>query len=82
LRIIDMEKKNSVKSCSLYLTVREAKVIRDNLTELLRRSEASEQFHLCDDNDIKITCSIITPAKLKNMERYSKVERKFLKGAV
>ena len=82
MRIVDVDRKNSVNTCTLFLTVREAKVIRENLTELLRKPEAFEQFNLSDDSDIEITCSIITPRKLKNLERYSRIERKILKSAL
>ena len=78
MRIFDMGKKHSVKSCSIFLTVREAKVIRDNLEELLRKPEAFENFHICDDRDRELTCAVMTPNKIKNLDRYSKIERKIL----
>ena len=78
MRIFDMNKKHPVKSCSIFLTVREAKVIRDNLIELLRRPEAFENFHICDDQDREMTCALMTPNKMKNLDQYSKIERKIL----
>ena len=78
MRIYDLNKKHSVKSCQIFLTVREAKVIRDNLIELLRRPEAFEDFHMSDDQDRELTCAIMTPNKMKNLDRYSKIEKKIL----
>jgi len=78
LRIYDLNKKHSVKTCTVFLTVREAKVIRDNLNELLRRPEAMENFHMSDDQDRELTCSLMTPKKMDNLDQYSKIERKIL----
>lgn len=79
MKIIDDQRKQPVKSASLFLTPREAREMRDNLDVLLQDPEANEHFHVySDDNSHEISCSVITESKLKNLKSYNKLEQQVL----
>lgn len=82
MRMIDFEKKRSLKAVALYLTVREAENMRNELERLLEDPEAKEHFHVCDkDMSREISCSLITESRLKNLSGYSRLERQILSDA-
>jgi hypothetical protein len=79
MKMIDDQRKQSVKSLSLFLTTREAREMRDNLEHLLADPESNEHFHVySDDNSREISCSVITESKLKNLKNYNKLEQQVL----
>lgn len=80
MRMIDCEKKCSVKNIALYLTIGEAKQLRDELEGLLKDPEAKEHFHVADIKGPtrEISCSIITERKLRE-GKYTELEQKILK---
>jgi len=80
MRIIDLEKKCQVRFMSIYLTPEEADWMRDEIGRLLADPEASEHFHISDeDMGRDISCSIITKRKLKDMKGYNSLEKAVLK---
>ncbi|MBN1665099.1 MAG: hypothetical protein JW943_15995 [Deltaproteobacteria bacterium] len=80
MRMIDFDRKSSLKSIYLYLTESEATQIKEELEKLLKDPEAHEHFHVCDARDPyrEISCSIVTEIKLKNISRYNKLEQQVL----
>jgi hypothetical protein len=80
MRMIDFDRKCSVKTLAMYLRPSEAKQLRDELSKLLQDPEAKEHFHIFDnDMSREISCSIITEKKLKNLKRYNKLEQQILR---
>jgi hypothetical protein len=79
--MFDVEKQTAVPVLQLYLTPDEAMRFRDELNKLLDDPEAKEQAHI-DGGDARgdLSFSIITPKKLANMEAYSALEQRLLKG--
>lgn len=80
MRMIDFDKKSSIKSIYLYLTPGEASQLKEELEKLLRDPETHEHFHIYDakDPNREISCSIITESKLKSLSCYNKLEQKIL----
>ncbi|MCK4488872.1 MAG: hypothetical protein KAU23_01365 [Anaerolineales bacterium] len=80
MRIIDYDKKRSIKAISLYLTEDEASHLKDELELLLKTPESNDHFHISDvkDPSREISCSIITENKLKNISSYNKLEQQVL----
>ncbi len=79
MKMIDNDKKSSIKTLAIYLTLQEARQFRDELNKLIENSEANEHFHVYqDDNNREISCSIITENKLKNIKNYNKLEQQIL----
>ena len=79
MRMIDLARRLSVKNLSMFLTVEEAQQMCTDLSNLLVDPEASEHFHIqSHDYAREISCSLITDAKLKNIDRYNKLEQKVL----
>lgn len=79
MRMIDFDRKCSVKSLATYLTPDEAKQLRSELDKLLKDPEANAHFHVNDkDYSREISCSIITEKKLQNLKSYNKLEQKVL----
>jgi len=65
MRIIDTDRKHSVRNVQLYLSDREARELHRQLGSLLADVEANEHFHvLGDDFSREISCSIVTHRKL------------------
>jgi hypothetical protein len=65
MRTIDTDRQQSVRFAQLYLTVREARELRQQLDQFLAAPESSEHFHVhADDTSRELSCSIITPRKL------------------
>ncbi|VAW67380.1 hypothetical protein MNBD_GAMMA08-1002 [hydrothermal vent metagenome] len=79
MRMLDVEKKQSVWNLQLYLTEAEAKELYSELGKLLADPEANEHFHVfSEDSGRELSCSIVTRKKMKNISAYSKLERKVL----
>jgi hypothetical protein len=76
MRVIDTDRKHSVRSAQIYLTVREAQELYDHLEQLLNDPEASEHFHvIADDASREISYSILTSTKLAEGRHYTNLER-------
>jgi hypothetical protein len=79
MRMLDFEKKVSVWNLHLYLTVEEAREMCQELEKLLQSPEAKEHFHILSrDSGREISCSVITPNKLKDISGYTKLEQQIL----
>ena len=77
MRVIDTDKKHSVRSAQIYLTVREAEKLHEQLGQLIKVPEANEHFHvIADDASREISCSILTPTKLAEGRHYTDLERR------
>jgi len=76
--MIDSDKENSVRTLSLYLTVKEAEKMIRELKNLLNDPDGNEHFHIFDEKvpEKEISCSLITEKKLKNLDKYNEIERK------
>lgn len=76
MRAIDTDRQQSVRCTQLYLTVREARELRQQLDHLLADPESNEHCHIhADDTSREISCSIITPQKLAQGS-YTNFERR------
>ena len=79
MRMIDLDRKQSVRSFSVYLTPSEAESMKEELETLLKDPEAREHFHIqSEDYSREVSCSIITEEKLRHLNRYNKLEQKVL----
>lgn len=79
MRMIDLERKCTLKGLSLFLTVFEAEQLKDELEKLLKNPEAKEHLHIFSmDNMRELSCSIITADKLQHIKGYNKLEQKAL----
>ena len=79
MRMIDLDRKCTTKSLSLFLTVSEATQLKDELQALLKNPEAQEHFHIYStDNTRELSCSIVTDNKLKNIKGYNNLEQQAL----
>ncbi len=79
MRILDGESQVPLHEVQLYLTPEEASEFRAKLEQLLKNPDANEHEHLISDGR-EVSFSIITPAKLKNLSRYSSAEQKMFKA--
>ncbi len=77
MRILDVETGRSLRELQMYFTASEATEFRDALNELLKDPEALEHRHVIADGR-EISFSLVTPAKLANIKRYTEVERRVL----
>ena len=78
MRMLDVDKRQSVHRLQLYLSPDEASAIRDYLGLLLQDPEANEHHHVFDRRSGReISFSIVTPQKLQE-GRYTKLERSVL----
>ena len=76
MRMLDIDREHSVRVLQLYLTSKEAKELRDELSNLLQNPEHNLHFHVFAENmSRELSCSITTPIKLKE-DGYTKLERK------
>ncbi|NIM51416.1 MAG: hypothetical protein GTO22_19565 [Gemmatimonadales bacterium] len=77
--MLDSDRKAPVQALQLYLTQREAEELRDGLSVLLRDPEANKHIHVYDDHmSRELSCSVVTAAKLQDLSRYTKLERRIL----
>ena len=78
--MLDAERRQSVRTLQLYLTPKEAGDLRDSLAELLEDPERPDHTHtLSEDGSRDLSYSIVTPAKLVAISRYTKLEQKVLR---
>ena len=70
MNMIDTESKTRVRVLQLYLTPDEANFFCKELDRLLADSEANGHSHVDLGTGSEISVSILTPNKLKNMERH------------
>jgi hypothetical protein len=79
MRIINMDTKASARLIQLYLTPNEASEFRKELDRLLAKPESNDHSHISsEDSNCELSFSIITESKLKNINRYTKLEQKIL----
>ena len=79
MRMIDFDRKCSIKSIAMYLTPDEAKQLSNELDKLLKDPEANEHFHINDKGySREVSCSIITEKKLQNLKNYNELEQQVL----
>jgi hypothetical protein len=79
MRMIDYERKTSIKGLGIYLTPQEAEELGRKLNKLLENPEANEHFHIYQhDMSREISCSIITENKLNDIKSYNKLEQQIL----
>ena len=77
MRILDSETERSLRQIQLYFTASEAAEFRDALTDLLKDPEALQHRHVIADGR-EISFSLLTPAKLADIKRYTEAERRVL----
>ncbi len=77
MRILDPDTARSLRELQMYFTASEATEFRDALNELLKDPEANEHRHLIADGR-EVSFSLVTPAKLENLKRYTELERRVL----
>jgi hypothetical protein len=73
--ILDVERSSKVAAAQLYLTVPEARRLRDALIELLDDPDASVHRHIGSEGELSV--SIITDRKLDS-DRWTLRERQLL----
>jgi hypothetical protein len=77
MRILDPETGRSLRELQMYFTPSEAAEFREALNQLLTDPEAMEHRHVIADGR-EISFSLVTPAKLANLKRYTEAERRVL----
>jgi len=77
MRIPDAETGRSLRQVQMYLKPAQAIEFREALNELLQDPEALEHRHVIAEGR-EISFSIVTPAKLANVKRYTEVELRVL----
>jgi len=81
MRMLDADRKQSVRVLQLYLSPREAAELRNTLGKLLSEPEQNEHEHIfAEDMSREISFSILTPAKLRDLSGYTDLERKVLQA--
>ena len=79
MRMIDAEREQRVRVLQLYLTPKEAKLLRQRLEKLLANPEANKHAHiLSEDNSGEVSFSIVTEKKLQNLKGYTELEQQIL----
>jgi len=77
MRILDTDNQGPVRRIHIYLTPAEAEHLRHALDRLLRDPEASEAARVvADDASRDVAVSLVTPAKLRDVKRYTDAERR------
>lgn len=77
MRILDTDYQGPVRRIHLFLTPAEAERLSGGLERLLRHPEAADTEHvIADDGSRDVTVSIVTPAKLRDVTRYTDAERR------
>ena len=77
MRILDTVNQGPVRRIHIYLTPGEAAKLRHGLDRLLRDPEATETERVvADDASRDLSVSIVTLAKLHEVERYTDAERR------
>jgi hypothetical protein len=78
MRMLDLQRKQSVRTLQLYLTADEAREMQQELGQLLTDPEAYEHFHVYShESNHEISCSIVTRRKLEE-GTYTAIERTVL----
>jgi len=77
MRMLDPQKNVTAKELQIYLSVKEAKELRNQLDRLLKDPEAFEHCHIyADDGSRQISVSILTDRKMEHSQNYSELERR------
>lgn len=81
MRMLDSRTHQAVDGLQLYLTPEEAMELRVALDRLLAKPEAPEHEHVFSrDGASELSFSIVTPAKLRNLGKYTPAERRLFGG--
>jgi hypothetical protein len=75
--IVDPQRKKGIPEAQLYVTLAEARQLRDAMIKLIADPEANEHEHLGEDGEFSI--SIITNRKLSD-GAYTPLERQVLES--
>jgi hypothetical protein len=77
MRMLDTDNQGPVRRVQLYLTPGEAAALRRALDRLLQDPEGSEYERVvAEDASRDLSLSIVTAAKLADVERYTDTERR------
>jgi hypothetical protein len=77
--MLDRDRDQSVRTLQIYLTPAEASALSDKLRRLLVDPERAEHAHvLSDDASRDLSFSVVTPNKLRDLPRYTKIEQRVL----
>ena len=77
MRILDADHQGPMRRVQLYLTPPEAADLRDALDRLARDPEAGDHEHVQgEEGSRELSVSLVTPAKLRDLSRYSDAERR------
>ena len=77
MKLVDFGEMKLVRDVGLYITQQEAEQLLEELGRLLKDPEASEHLVLTDYGGGKLSCSIVTDRKLKEVN-YNYLELKIL----
>lgn len=80
MRIIDPIAEKPILEAQVYLTVKEATRIKQQLEVLLSDPEAADHFHVGWDGNHDLSFSLVTPSKLASPNGYTALERQVLSG--
>lgn len=75
MRILDAQREHSVRELQLYLTEADALELVQALQWLLEKPEEYLHAHLAADRSRDVSLSILTDAKIHDIDRYSPAER-------
>jgi len=81
MRMLNATQQSPVDVLQLYLTPHEAGELRRALDRLLVDPDANEHEHVVADDGRDLSVSIVTPAKLRSVDRDTAVERQLLRGS-
>ncbi len=78
MRMLDVERSQSIRNLQLYLTVSEARQLKQQLEDLLVDPEQSEHWHIfsSDNCRFEMSHSIVTPTTIKGNKHYTEIERR------
>ena len=80
MRILDTDTDRAVVSAQMYLSPNEARELVEALQQLLANPEANAHDHLFSEKGgCEMSFSIVTEAKLANVESYTSREQRLLK---
>jgi len=78
MRMLNVDRSESLWQLQLYLTPKEALELRAALDQLLKDPEANEHETLIHDGR-ELSFSLVTPRKLANLSGYSPEEQRMFK---
>jgi hypothetical protein len=77
MRLLNGDDQTPLYSAQLYLTPEEARSLRDALNRLLEAIERPEHEHVLGKDGLRdVSVSIVTDAKLRDLDKYTEHERR------